>query len=77
MKNLVSVVPLFIVRKSSSGLAVQVTTRPPEARQRGYNLNDHWLPLSQVVIKTGRVIAVPLWLVNAKGLERAEVGEAW
>ena len=76
MKNLVSIVPLAIVRKSASGLAVQVSARPPEAR-RGFNINDPWLPLSQVVIKTGRVIAVPLWLVNAKGLQRAEVGEAW
>lgn len=83
MKNLISILPLVILRKSASGLAVQVCTE----REAGLLAlsNRHlpwvgaWLPLSQVVIKEGRVVAVASWLIKAKQIPRLPAGEvgAW
>ncbi len=86
MKNLVSLAPLRILRKSASGLAVLCLTQDQWNRyQIGLGIRvSHperfvggvWLPLSQVVVKEGKVVACPLWLVKKNGMERAEVG-AW
>lgn len=83
MKNLISVLPLIVLRKSASGLAVQVCTE----REAGLLAlsNRHlpwvgaWLPLSQVVIKEGQVVAVASWLIKAKKIPRLPAGEvgAW
>lgn len=70
MKNLTSIAPLTILRKSASGLAVQACTE----RERGLlGLSNRnlpwvgvWLPLSQVIIKDGKVVAVAKWLVKQK-----------
>lgn len=83
MKNLISIRPLIIIRKSDSGLAVQACT--PRERgllglsNRGLPWVGVWLPLSQVVIKEGQVVAVSSWLIKAKKipiLAEGEVG-AW
>ena len=86
MKNLVSVSPLRIVRKSASGMAVLCYTQDEWNRyQIGLGIrvsrpslfiNGIWLPLSQVVIKEGKVVALPLWLVKKNKLDRCENG-AW
>jgi hypothetical protein len=83
MKNLISVLPLIVLRKSASGLAVQVCTE----REAGLLAlsNRHlpwvgaWLPLSQVVIKDRKVVAVAPWLIKAKQIPRLPAGEvgAW
>lgn len=59
--KLLPVAPLTVLRKSSSGLAVQVTaltvTDISKARMGG-----KWLPLSCVIICEGKVVAVADWL---------------
>lgn len=86
MKNLVSLAPLRILRKSASGMAVLCLTQDQWSRYQiglGIRVSNPlrfiggvWLPLSQVVIKDGKVVAAPLWLIKKNGLERSE-GEAW
>mgnify|MGYP003351804758 CR=1 FL=1 len=78
MKNLTSVQPLIVLRTSHSGLAVQVCTEQ-EAGMLALS-NRHigwigiWLPLSQVVIKDRKVVAVSTWLVRKHKLARPPEG---
>ena len=84
MKNLISVSPLRIIHKSASGLAVLCYTQDEWKRyQIGLGIrvthptrfiNGVWLPLSQVVVKDGAVVAVSGWVVKAKGLAKEAVG---
>ena len=83
MKNITSIQPLHILRKSASGLAVQVCTER-EAGMLALS-NRHlpwvgvWVPLSQVVIRDRKVVAASAWLIRTKGLPKLEAGEvgAW
>ena len=68
MKNLISIEPLHVLRKSASGLAVQVcderTAGMLALSNRGLPWAGGWLPLSQVVIRDRKVVAVAGWLVK-------------
>jgi hypothetical protein len=78
MKNLTSIAPLTIIRKSASGLAVEAVTAQAEKMmclRRNFPIGGVWLPLSQVVIKDRKVVAVSSWLIKAKNLERLPAGE--
>ncbi len=82
MKNLTSIAPLTIIRKSASGLAVEVVTAQVEGMMclgRNFAICGKWLPLSQVVVKDRKVVAVSGWLVKAKKLDLLPEGEvgAW
>jgi len=82
MKNFTSIAPLTIIRKSASGLAVEAITAQAEklmCLRRNFGIVGVWLPLSQVVIKDRKVVAVSSWLIKAKKLERLPEGEvgAW
>lgn len=83
MKNLISILPLIILRKSASGLAVQVCTEQQAGMlglsNRALPWVGEWLPLSQVVIKDRKVVAVSSWLIKAKKIPRLPEGEvgAW
>lgn len=85
MKNIKSIAALRIALRSASGLAVLALTKDEWKRYqigRGIRVTHtfyglgQWLPLSQVVVKDGEVVAASDWLIRKKGLERAEVG-AW
>jgi hypothetical protein len=78
MKNLISIQPLTILRKSASGLAIQVCTEREAGllalSNRGLPWVGVWVPLSQVVIKDRKVVAATTWLVKAKCLPKLEEG---
>ena len=78
MKNFISIAPLTIVRKSSSGLAVEVVTAKVEGMMclgRNFPVTGKWLPLSQVIVKDRKVVAVAGWMVKAKKLDLLPEGE--
>jgi hypothetical protein len=84
MKDFIAISPLRIVRKSSSGLAVLCYSQEDWSRYQiglgirvtrpTFGINGIWLPLSQVIVKDGKVVQVPQWLAKKNKLEVAEVG---
>jgi hypothetical protein len=78
MKNVIAIQPLTILRKSASGLAIQVCTAQQEAMlavsNRGLPWVGVWLPLSQVVIKDRKVVGATAWVIKAKGLPKLPEG---
>ena len=59
--KLLPVLPLAIVSKSASGLAVKVTNAKEGETPRNTPFGI-WLPLSCVIIEKGKVVAVADWL---------------
>jgi hypothetical protein len=84
MKDLTSIAPLTIIRKSASGLAVLCVTQENFKRYQiglgirvsrpTFGIGGVWLPLSQVIVKDGKVVGTPLWLAKRNKLEVAEAG---
>lgn len=72
--KLLPVLPLTVLEKSSSGLAVRVSRPlPPEvsAQPRKGSPFGLWLPLSCVILEGGKVVAVADWLRKKKRLTPA------